>query len=212
MRTSHAGILELNVGYGDDILRLNLSRLRRQVDDYLLQTAARLKRRTIFLINNYNVITRILRAKGIENSEDLLYFEERVTAKNKEYVEEELRDKFGKLVRFVKTRGDDNDISADKVEEIVKGFARSWRDGIESINASVMNHFNIPEDSEIPVMPEVATDVLKQVLIQLVLYYQRFQDMIKKAFPSRSAVGKELIPIPTIMFEIKKYGKTPGGE
>jgi hypothetical protein len=49
-------------------------------------------------------------------------------------------------------------------------------------------------------------EILKQVLIQLVLYYQRFQDILKK-HKAGASLAKELVPIPTIMYEIKKYGQ-----
>lgn len=86
-------------------------------------------------------------------------------------------ERFGRLVRFVKATSaatggtDEPDLST--AEQIAKHFARSWRDGIDNINASVMQNF-AESGGE--------TEILKQVLIQLVLYYQRFQVSIMERF------------------------------
>jgi len=87
------------------------------------------------------------------------------------------------------------DISIEAtVERLVKEFASSWRKVIEKISADVMQYFsNFKNGSEI----------LKQTLTQLALYYSRFEDMIKKNFKN-SAFRKDLVPISTLRFEIQK--------
>jgi hypothetical protein len=49
-------------------------------------------------------------------------------------------------------------------------------------------------------------EVLKQVLTQLLLYYTRFQDIIRKVWRSKPpAFCKDLVSTSVILAEIKKY-------
>lgn len=45
-------------------------------------------------------------------------------------------------------------------------------------------------------------------MTQLLLYYTRLLDLLKKAGPSGQALSREAISIPSIMFEIKKLTRT----
>ena len=48
-------------------------------------------------------------------------------------------------------------------------------------------------------------EILKQVLTQLLLYYTRFQDIIRKAWKRPPAFAKDLVSTSAILAEIKKY-------
>jgi hypothetical protein len=217
-----AAIAKLNTGYKDSILVLGLKDLRERVQVLLEQCMLKVvvpRQQTIFLINNYNHVLHTLKAKGCAGAQhaDWVYFEQRCQARVKVYVEEELTQKFARLVAVVKdSSGEGFEADADTMCSIVRLFARSWRDGIESINASVQQNFSDAESASGGAgssAPSEGQEILKQVLIQLVLYYQRFQDLLKK-HKAGAALAKELVPIPTIMYEIKKYGQagsTSGG-
>jgi vacuolar protein sorting-associated protein 52 len=48
-----------------------------------------------------------------------------------------------------------------------------------------------------------------QVLTQLLLYYTRFQEIIKKAWPRKApAFAKDLVSTTAILVEIRKYNRT----
>ena len=51
-------------------------------------------------------------------------------------------------------------------------------------------------------------EILKQVLTQLLLYYTRFQDIIKKAFPRAPNFAREIVSTATILMEIKRYSRS----
>lgn len=49
-------------------------------------------------------------------------------------------------------------------------------------------------------------EILKQVLTQLLLYYTRFQDIIRKVYRGKPpAFSKDLVSTTVILAEIKKY-------
>jgi hypothetical protein len=80
----------------------------------------------------------------------------------------------------------------------VREFASSWRTGIQQINDDVLSFFaNFRNGMEI----------LKQVLTQLLLYYGRFQEIIKRAFVRPPSCVKDIITTNTILQEIKKYSR-----
>jgi len=217
-------ILKLNREYNDDFLLSNLRRLRNEVDKLLERAAGRValpKNQVIFLINNYNVILRILQDKGLV-CEEIGSFEEKAKSQVALFVEEELSEKFGRLITFVKntemmvTKMTDDStpleakIDSVNVESIVRHFAKFWREGIEHINTSVRNNFrtNSYEGAMGAADLRIGTEILKQAAIQLMLYYQRFDDLLRKCYKNKSPPFlKEMVPISTIMYEIKKYGR-----
>jgi hypothetical protein len=85
------------------------------------------------------------------------------------------------------------------VEGLVREFASSWRTGIQQINDDVLKYFaNFRNGMEI----------LKQVLTQLLLYYTRFQDIIKKGWQRPPQFMRDIITTPTILQEIRRYSRT----
>ena len=72
-----AGLLTLNKPYQDDILTLNLRRLREQLEKNFLQCASSVavpKAQMVFLVNNYQMIERVLSSRGHCNSEEATRF------------------------------------------------------------------------------------------------------------------------------------------
>ena len=57
------------------------------------------------------------------------------------------------------------------VADLVNNFSKSWKAGINNLNQSVMTYFSDSKDG---------MEILKKVLTQLLLYYIRFQDIIKR--------------------------------
>lgn len=206
-----AAVLSLNRGFDEEFVASSLRGLRAQVEQLLLELSASAgggsRAQVVFLITNYETVLAALRAHDIEG-EEVARFEELAAEQTTLYVEEELAEKFGRLVAFVKRTehalGRDEAAAAAAVDEaevraLARHFAQFWRSGIEQINASVQKTFSAAVDAA------GSMEILKQCLIQLVLYYQRFQDVIGKAFDQPSLFGNDLVPVPTIMYEIKKY-------
>jgi hypothetical protein len=104
----------------------------------------------------------------------------------------------------------------DDFTEIVHHFNQFWRDGMEAIYQSVCANFALTKEetnkkwstfgltsNSLHVREWV--EILKQIYVQLVLYYQRFQDLGKKYGRISSNLQKEIVPVSQIMTEIKKY-------
>jgi vacuolar protein sorting-associated protein 52 len=49
---------------------------------------------------------------------------------------------------------------------------------------------------------------LLQVLTQLLLYYTRFQDIIKKTWTRPPSFSRDIVSTATILMEIKRYSRT----
>ena len=79
--------------------------------------------------------------------------------------------------------------------------ASLWRyvsQGIENIHRDVIKSFpNLT----------VGMDVLKQVLTQMLLYYTRFLDLVKEAFPNGAPFAQYILSISTLMNEIKNFSR-----
>ena len=146
-----AGLLTLNAGYNDEILIANLRRLRGEVDKFLLRSASRIagtpalpapKAQIIFLLSNYHSILLRLRSAGFHDSDDAQYWSAQSKIQIDLYVEEELRDKFKDLVRFVMANPVQvNPVELKKFVDEYAGRTAYWKEGIESINASVARNF-----------------------------------------------------------------------
>lgn len=231
-----AGILKLNKGYNDDILSSNLKRLRGEVDKLFLRSASRItppKNQIIFLIQNFHAMLFLIQ-KEDNNSDEAQHLQNQAQQQIALYVEEELSEKFSRLIQFVKTTEfnianeekmamaqnlpvPELKIDFTSLESLVKHFAKYWKEGIEQINSSVSKNFITSSANDtlsvlIEIETKSATEILKQVLVQLVLYYQRFQDLLKRFLANknpniRQNLMKDVVSISTIMFEIKKYSK-----
>merc|ERR1712176_1090619 len=88
-------------------------------------------------------------------------------------------------------------INHQVVESLVREFSSNWKSAIEQINRNVLSYFSNFRNG---------MEILKQVLTQLLLYYTRFQDIIRKAWRSKPpAFCKDLVSTTVILGEIKKY-------
>jgi len=80
----------------------------------------------------------------------------------------------------------------------VREFASFWKAGIQQINDDVLAYFATCRNG---------MDILKQVLTQLLLYYTRFQDIIKKTWSRAPAFTRDIVSTATILMEIKRYSR-----
>ena len=80
----------------------------------------------------------------------------------------------------------------------MRDFAANWKAGIQNMSDDVMVYFaNFRNGMEI----------LKQVLTQLLLYYTRFQDIIKKSWVRPPAFSRDIVSTATILLEIKRFSR-----
>ncbi|CAL9772371.1 unnamed protein product [Musa acuminata subsp. burmannicoides] len=202
-----ASLVHLNVEYGDGQLDLNLERLRMAVDDLLVKLAKAVvkpKLQTVFLINNYDMTIAILKEAGTGGGKLQEHFEELLKSNIGVYVEELLLEHFGDLIRFVKTNAsEDTSTGAGKpsvadVDPLVKDFANRWKAAIELMHKDVITSFS---------NFLCGMEILKAALTQLLLYYTRLSESVKK-IPGGSALNKDLVSISSILYEIKKYSRT----
>ena len=80
----------------------------------------------------------------------------------------------------------------------VREFAANWKMGIQQINDDVLVYFASFRNG---------MEILKQVLTQLLLYYTRFQDIIKKSWVRPPAFSRDIVSTATILMEIKKFSR-----
>jgi hypothetical protein len=162
-------------------------------------------KRIVFMINNFDQVVCIFQERRVAGGRELNRVLEKLMLQRELFVEEELlQTGFSKMIAFVQqteatlVQGTaTDDINTNVVESLVREFASNWRSGMENINRNVLSYFSNFRNG---------MEILKQVLTQLLLYYTRFQDVIRKVFKTRSqAFAKDLVPTTVILAEIKKY-------
>lgn len=114
------------------------------------------------------------------------------------FVDEQLKPYFGALIDLVKRTEQTQayaSIEIPDLERISAHFSQTWRQSLKSINASVIQYFSNFKNG---------TTVLHAVLGQLIVYYQKFLDIIEK----RGASRIQPVGVQTVMVEIKKFRST----
>ncbi|GMI83044.1 ARABIDOPSIS THALIANA VPS52 HOMOLOG, POKY POLLEN TUBE, T-DNA TRANSMISSION DEFECT 8 [Hibiscus trionum] len=201
-----ASLIHLNDGDGQ--LELNMERLRMAVDDLLMKLAkmfSKPKLQIVFLINNCDMTIAVLKEAGPEGGKIQLHFEEMLKSNTGLFVEELLMEHFSDLIKFVKTRASEDPnasterpISVREVEPIVKDFGSRWKGAIELMHKDVITSFS---------NFLCGMEILRAALTQLLLYYTRLSDCIKR-INGGTALNKDLVSISSIMYEIRKYSRT----
>lgn len=202
-----ASLLLLNVEYGDGQLDLNLERLRMAMDDLLNKLAKMFQKpklQSVFLINNYDMTISVLKEAGTEGDKIQMHFEELLKSCTSVFVEELLAEHFSNIIKFVKTRATEDPssssqkpITVGEVEPLVKDFASRWKAAIELMHKDVITSFS---------NFLCGMEILRAALTQLLLYNTRLSDCLKE-IPGGSALNKDLVSIPSMMFEIRKYSR-----
>jgi len=215
-------------GGGESMLQHDLQQLRTEMVDLLERLASLLpstKDQRVFFINNYDLLLNVFKERRVM-SDEVQRFEDLLMQQREFFAEEEIRGAFPRLISFVvQTEQAINDansatekgssssasagagagsatsISLDEaiVESLVREYAANWRSGIQQINDDVLAYFANFRNG---------TEILKQVLTQLLLYYTRFQDIIKKTWARPPAFSRDIVSTATILLEIKKYSRS----
>ena len=162
------------------------------------------KKRIVFLINNLDQVVCIFQERRVVGKE-FNRIVEKLMAQRELFVEEELLVGFSKMIAFVQqTEGHlaaaskgDYEVNPQVVQALVRDFSLNWKSNIEQINRNVLSYFSNFRNG---------MEILKQVLTQLLLYYTRFQDIIRKVWKNKPPeFCKDLVNTTIILAEIKKY-------
>jgi len=150
-------------------------------------------------------VLSIFAERGVDaRTADATFWAAKLAVERERFVEATLDASFRQLIAFVRAtereaeRGGATDLDEGVVGALAATFAATWRDALVRVNADVLRLFaNFVNGVE----------VLKQVLTQLLLYYTRFQEIVRKAWKKPPAFAKDLVPTATILEEIKKYSR-----
>ncbi|XP_050542864.1 vacuolar protein sorting-associated protein 52 homolog [Daktulosphaira vitifoliae] len=149
------------------------------------------KDRLIFLINNYDLVLRILMERIRDNTFEVDRFKEELSARSKDYVDEVLHVYFGGMMEFVNDAENGRNIDSDSRQlGLAKTFASTWKMSLEEINKEIL-----------PSFPNLTTgaSLLQLAFSQFIDYYHKFQKALL-------APNKAQLPnIHVIMIELKKY-------
>lgn len=149
------------------------------------------KDRLIFLINNYDLVLRIMMERVRDSTFEVDRFKDELSARSKDYVDEVLHVYFGGMMEFVNDAENGRDTDADSRQMgLAKTFTSTWKMSLEEINKEIL-----------PSFPNLTTgaSLLQLAFSQFIDYYTRFQ---KALLASNKA---QLPNIHVIMIEIKKY-------
>lgn len=168
------------------------------------------KKRSVFMINNLDHIVCIFQERRVTGKE-CSKLVELLMEYRESFVEEELLTGFSKMIAFVQQTeahmvsilarpggggSGGFDVNPSVVESLVLDFASNWKSNIEQINRNVLSYFSNFRNG---------MEILKHCLTQLLLYYTRFQDIIRKVWKKSAPFAKDLVSTNVILAEIKKY-------
>ena len=183
----------------------------------------------IFLINNYDYILTTFQERLAICSNEINFYETNLYNYKELFAEELIKNIFPRLISFViqteqlmmnNTEGHNSDLSNNTniildeilIENIIHEFNTTWKLNIQLINDQIISYFNNNFNNSM--------NILKLVLTQLLLYYTRFQDILKKVFTTTNSNNstnsynnkqplflRELVSTANILMEIKRYSR-----
>lgn len=204
-----AAIVGINQSFPDEKVHQLLGQLQIEVENFVLKMAAEFpqrKEQLVFLINNYDMMLNVIMERT-EDSKECESFQELLSARTQEFIEEVLAPHFGGMITFVKEceviiEKDNIDHLKNeerRVQQIVRGFNADWKKAIELINQDVMRSFTNFKNG---------TQILQGALTQLVQYYHRFQKVLSQGPFRNMQIRNEIINIHHVMVEVKKHKPT----
>jgi vacuolar protein sorting-associated protein 52 len=214
-----SALLIINDGYlSNEKLTFLLSQLQAEVQNFILKLASEFthrKEQLILIINNYDLILNIIQERIINNKMDnelipkeiLNNFQELISARINEYVEEVLSPYFGLLIKCVKECElfiDKSNLDSlkqyeTKMPQLIRNFTNDWKKSLELINQEIMRTFSNFKNGQ---------SILQLTLTQLVQYYHRFQRILSHNQFKNIQAKSELLNIHHLMVEIKKHKPT----
>ena len=203
-------ILKLNAGYPEEaIINQSLKRMRNEVDKLITRSTVKLtngKHQLVFQLQTYNCILGRLSQCGYD-ADDLLWWRNLYRGQLTLFIEEELYERFKALISFTKQ----HQITLEEpsielpvdwavVEGAVRHFAKNWREGIEGLSVGVGREFEGAG--------AVQEEMVKTVLMELLLYYQKFTELMKKyGRGQKQQLMRDVVPLPNVLQECRKYAR-----
>nr|XP_025979347.1 vacuolar protein sorting-associated protein 52 homolog [Dromaius novaehollandiae] len=202
-----SAIVSINQTFPNEKTHALLGQLQVEVENFVLRVAAEFssrKEQLIFLINNYDMMLGVLMERAVEESKEVEGFQQLLSARTQEFIEEILSPPFGGMIAFVKEsealieKGQLERLRGEeaRVTQLVRGFSSTWKASVEALSQDVMRSFSNFKNG---------TSIIQGALTQLIQYYHRFHKVLSqpplRALPART----ELINIHHLMVELKKH-------
>jgi len=208
-----ASLLQLRDASCAEMLDHSLTYMRGEVMALLHRMAGTLSEQRVQIIFRINQLDAIL---GVYAERGVLplaapFFQQKLDADVSALVEHELLSRYGGLVRLVvrveeaaeRSRNNTDSpaptVALAEVRPLAEYFASSWRHEIKQINLAIMGNFHNMKNG---------MEILKRTLTQMLLYYTRFLDLVKKFCPEAASLASTMVHIPSIIAEIKQYSRT----
>jgi hypothetical protein len=182
--------------------------------------------RIAFLINNYSLCVNTASERKV-NASDAAPFETALQNNVDAYISTELDAHFRTLVHWVnvteaaaldaaRSKGmnvagpdgapvlpPDAPIPANQpeVEAVLRDFNASWRQGTKEMSSAVATYFSKTSS-------QTAMGILKRVMSAFINKYERFQNLLQRAFPANTALLSQVVALQTIYYEIKQQGRS----
>ncbi|NXJ58727.1 VPS52 protein, partial [Spizaetus tyrannus] len=202
-----SAIVSINQTFPNEKTHALLGQLQVEVENFVLRVAAEFssrKEQLIFLINNYDMMLGVLMERAVEESKEVEGFQQLLSARTQEFIEEILSPPFGGMIAFVKEaealleKGQLERLRGEeaRVTQLARGFSSTWKAAVESLSQDVMRSFSNFKNG---------TGIIQGALTQLIQYYHRFHKVLAQP-PLRSLPARaELINIHHLMVELKKH-------
>ncbi|XP_065715882.1 vacuolar protein sorting-associated protein 52 homolog isoform X1 [Patagioenas fasciata] len=202
-----SAIVSINQTFPNEKTNALLGQLQVEVENFVLRVAAEFssrKEQLIFLINNYDMMLGVLMERAVEESKEVEGFQQLLSARTQEFIEELLSPPFGGMIAFVKEaealleKGQLERLRGEeaRVTQLARGFSSTWKASVESLSQDVMRSFSNFKNG---------TSIIQGALTQLIQYYHRFHKVLAqpplRALPARA----DLINIHHLMVELKKH-------
>ncbi|KYO32872.1 vacuolar sorting-associated protein 52-like protein isoform A [Alligator mississippiensis] len=188
-----SAIVSINQTFPNERTHALLGQLQVEVENFVLRVAAEFssrKEQLIFLINNYDMMLSVLMERAVEESKEVEGFQQLLSARTQEFIEEILSPPFGGMIAFVKEsealieKGQLDRLRGEeaRVTQLVRGFASTWKTSVESLSQDVMRSFSNFKNG---------TSIIQGALTQLIQYYHRFH---KGPCPTQHMEGRAAVP------------------
>lgn len=192
------------------LLTKSIESLSTAFDAFLMALAKRFpssQEQQVFVLNNLALVLSVFRERQLAPILPLVRrFEEKMTSLVSVFVEKNLADHFGPLIKTTvdQERGGGSAISLQECERLVVQFQQTWK---SEINKTQKEYFALFSNFE------TASEILKSAMTQLLLYYTRFQKIVQARLASSGisssssstpAWARQIVPSAVIMAEIKQ--------
>ena len=91
--------------------------------------------------------------------------------------------------------------SVAEVEAVLRDFGGSWRGSLKALHDGVLRNF--PD-------ARAGQGVLRATMGAFVALYERFHAVLTRAFPPTAPFLRDVVPSPTICFELRRFSTSYG--